>query len=401
MRCRPGTFTVCGGPGSAAHHERSLNHISALSSVLALVLHRIRDTDLSLWGRATRAGVALIAALTCATLAQADPIEDFYRGKQIKMYIRAAPGGNYDVYSRVLGRHLTRFIPGNPLLVPINMPGGGGLVALNFVANAAPRDGTVVSMITQSFPVDQALGLDSNLKVDMRSLNFIGNMSNTNEFLYTAKSSLTRTLEDARRRETVIAATGIGSIVTQISAVYNNVLGTRFKVIYGYPSGPEMTLAMERGEVEGRSTSNPQVLGPTTAQVLSRYNFIIQTGPRKIPAFESVPLLRELARDEDEQRIFDFISNAAAMARPLVTNAGVPMERVAALRRAFDATLADPAFLEDAARQNLEIGAKGGEELQRIVTNLIETPPAVLEQVRRAMQIKGAEAIRRAGPTRE
>ena len=115
-------------------------------------------------------------------------------------------------------------------------------------------------MITQSFPMDQALGLDNNLKVDMRSLHFIGNMSNTNEFLYTAKSSPTRTLDDARRRETVIAATGIGSIVTQISAVYNNVLGTRFKVIYGYPSGPEMTLAMERGEVEGRSTSNPQVL---------------------------------------------------------------------------------------------------------------------------------------------
>ena len=352
------------------------------------------------WSGLTRSSL-LIAALACATPAQADPIEDFYRGKQIKMYIRAAPGGNYDVYSRVLGRHLTRFIPSNPLVVPINMPGGGGLVALNFVANAAPRDGTVMTMITQSFPLEQALGLDSNLKVDMRSLHFIGNMSNTNEFLYTAKSSLTRTLEDARRRETVIAATGIGSIVTQISAVYNNVLGTRFKVIYGYPSGPEMTLAMERGEVEGRSTSNPQVLGPSITEVLSRYNFIIQTGPRKIPAFESVPLLRELAKNEDEQRIFDFVSNAAAMARPLVTTTGVPSDRVAALRRAFDATLADPAFLEDAARQNLEIGAKSGEELQRMVTGLIETPPAVLEQVRRAIQIKGAEAIRGAGPTRE
>jgi tripartite-type tricarboxylate transporter receptor subunit TctC len=348
-----------------------------------------------------RRSLLLIAAFACATPVQADPIEDFYRGKQIKLYIRAAPGGNYDIYSRVLGRHLTRFIPGNPLVVPINMPGGGGLVALNFVANAAPRDGTVITMITQSFPVDQALGLDSNLKVDMRSLHFIGNMSNTNEFLYTAKSSPTRTLDDARRRETVIAATGIGSIVTQISAVYNNVLGTRFKVIYGYPSGPEMTLAMERGEVEGRSTSNPQVLAPTISEVLARYNFIIQTGPRKISAFEAVPLLRELARNEDEQRIFDFISNAAAMARPLVTNAGVPAERVAALRRAFNATLADPAFLDDAARQNLEIGAKSGEELQRMVTGLIEAPPAVLEQVRRAIQIKSAEAIRRAGPTRE
>ncbi len=111
-------------------------------------------------------------AATAASPAVADPIEDFYRGKQIKLYIRAAPGGNYDIYSRVLGRHLTRFIPGNPLVVPINMPGGGGLVALNFVANAAPRDGTVITMITQSFPLDQALGLDSNLKVDMRSLQF-------------------------------------------------------------------------------------------------------------------------------------------------------------------------------------------------------------------------------------
>jgi hypothetical protein len=135
--------------------------------------------------------------------------------------------------------------------------------------------------------------------------------------------------------------------------------------------------------------------------VLARYNFIIQTGPRKIPAFEAVPLLRELARNEDERRIFDFISNAVAMARPLVTNAGVPAERVAALRRAFDATLADQAFLDDAARQDLEIGAKSGEELQRMVTGLIEAPPAVLEQVRRAIQIKSAEAVRRAGPTRE
>jgi len=332
-----------------------------------------------------------LLALAATTPALADPIEDFYRGKQIRMYIRAAPGGNYDVYSRVLGRHLTRFIPGNPVVVPVNMPGGGGLVALNFVANAAPRDGTVLTMITQSFPMDQALRLDNNLKVDMRSLNWIGNMSNTNEFLYTGKSSPTRTLDDARRRETVIAATGIGSIVTQLSAVYNNVLGTKLKVIYGYPSGPEMTLALERGEVEGRSTSNPQVLAPTKAEILAKYNFLIQAGPRKIPMFEEVPLLRDQARSDDEHHVFDFLSNAIVLARPIVTNAGVPAERVAALRRAFDATLADRAFLEDAEKQSLEIGAKSGEELQKIVSDLIETPPAVLELVKRAIQIKGAE----------
>ena len=138
------------------------------------------------------AAAALLLGLLAQPAAAADPVADFYRGKQIKLYIRAAPGGNYDIYSRLLGRHIGRFIPGNPSVLPINMPGGGGLVALNYVANVAPRDGTVLTMITQSFPMDQTLGLDRNLKVDLRTLNWIGNMSETNEFFYTAKSSPTR-----------------------------------------------------------------------------------------------------------------------------------------------------------------------------------------------------------------
>ena len=211
--------------------------------------------------------LAAAVAFAAAPAVAADPVADFYHGKQIKIYIRAAPGGNYDVYSRLIGRYMVRYLPGNPSVLPVNMPGGGGLVALNYVARVAPRDGTVITMITQSFPMDQALGLDKNLKVDLRTLNWIGNMSETNEFFYTNKASPTKTLEDARARETPVAATGAGSIMTQLAAVYNNMLGTRFKVIYGYPSGPDMTLAMERGEVEGRSTSNPQVLAPSKAEV--------------------------------------------------------------------------------------------------------------------------------------
>jgi len=338
--------------------------------------------------------IALLAATSVALPAVADPIEDFYRGKQIRIVIRAAPGGNYDVYSRILARHMTRHIPGNPTIVPVNMPGGGGLVALNHVAFAAPKDGTVLTMITQSFPMEQALGAETNLKVDMRALNWIGNMSNTNEFMFTAKSSPTRSLDDARQRETVVAATGIGSVVTQLAAVYNNVLGLKLKVIYGYPSGPEMTLALERGEVEGRSTSNPQVLAPTTAEVLAKYNVLIQAGPRTIPGYEAVPLLLDLARNEDERRIFEFMSNGVALARPVVTNPGVPPERVAALRRAFDATLADPIFLHDADKQNLEIGAKGGEELAAMVAAMLDTPPAVLDRVRQAIRLRPSDAAR-------
>jgi tripartite-type tricarboxylate transporter receptor subunit TctC len=341
---------------------------------------------------------AVLAVLAVVAPAAAEPVADFYRGKQIKIYIRAAPGGNYDIYSRLLGRHIARFIPGNPSVLPINMPGGGGLVALNYVANVAPRDGTVITMITQSFPMDQALGLDKNLKVDLRSLNWIGNMSETNEFFFTAKSSATKTLRDARARETPVAATGAGSIMTQLAAVYNNMLGTRFRVIYGYPSGPDMTLAMERGEVEGRSTSNPQVLGPSKAEVAAKYNFLIHAGLRKLPDYEEVPLLRDLAGNAEQQAVFDFISKAVVVARPIATNPGVPTERVAALRRAFDATMADPLFLDEARRENLDIGTRSGEELQAIVAEMLATPPSILAQVAQAIQIKSAEAAKGSKP---
>jgi tripartite-type tricarboxylate transporter receptor subunit TctC len=345
-----------------------------------------------------RACTTVLAGLIfTAGAAPADPIADFYRGKQIRIYIRAAPGGNYDTYSRVLGRHISRHIPGNPGVLPINMPGGGGVVALNYVANAAPRDGTVLTMITQSFPMDQALGLNKSLKIDLRTLHWIGNMSDTNEFLYTAKNSPTKTLDDARRRQTPVAATGIGSIVTQLAGLYNNMLGTRLKVIYGYPSGPAMTLALERGEVEGRSTSNPQVLGPTKADVVAKYNFLIQTGMTKVRDYQEVPLLRDLAKNDEQQRIFDFISRSVVIARPIVTNPGVPPERVQALRRAFQATLVDPAFLEDAGKLKLEIHWKSGEELERLVNDLLATPPAVLARVRQAIQLRDVDAARAKG----
>jgi tripartite-type tricarboxylate transporter receptor subunit TctC len=354
------------------------------------MMSRLRSTLIS-------ASAVALAALAAAP-ALAEPVADFYRGKQLKLYIRAAPGGNYDVYSRLIGRHMVRFLPGNPGVLPVNMPGGGGLVALNYVANVAPHDGTVLTMITQSFPMDQVLGLNRTLKVDLRTLNWIGNMSATNEFFYTAAASPTKTLQDARGRETPVAATGAGSIMTQLAALYNNMLGTRFKVIYGYPSGPDMTLAMERGEVEGRSTSNPQVLGGSKAEVAAKYNFLIQAGLRRFPDYEEVPLLRELATSAEQQAVFDFISKAVVVARPIVTNAGVPAERVAALRRAFDAAMADPLLLDEARRENLDIGTRSGAELQGMVAEMLATPPAILAQVAQAIQIKSAEAARSVKP---
>src|SRR5437667_5299695 len=189
-------------------------------------------------------GLAALVALSAPNGAGADAVEDFYRGKQIRVVIRAAPGGNYDLYSRLLIRHMMRFVPGHPSGLAVNMPGGSGLTALNYVADVHPKDGTVLTMLTQTFPMEQALALNDKLKVDMRKLNWIGNMSDASNFLLTSRLSPTRTLQDAKRRETIIAVPSIADASAWLTFVINGTLGTKFKLVPGYNSGPDMNLAM-------------------------------------------------------------------------------------------------------------------------------------------------------------
>src|SRR3954447_26589736 len=337
--------------------------------------------------RLTALAIAL-SALPAAV--SADPIEDFYKGKQIRVVIRAAPGGNYDLYSRLLIRHMVRFIPGHPTGLPVNMPGGSGLTALNYLADVHPKDGTVLTMVTQTFPLEQALSLNDKLKVDMRRLNWIGNMSDASNFLLTSRASLTRSVEDAKRRETIIGVPSIGDASAWLTLVTNGTLGTKFKLIPGYNSGPDMNLAMERGEIDGRGTSNPKAMfaggSKTAPDGRPLFNFLLQWGLKKNPDFVDVPLLSELASSAEQKEIFDFVCQVASLARPVATNADVPPERVAALRLAFDATMKDPEFLADAQRQGMEISATTGEELQQLVTRIVNAPPAVLEKIREVVK---------------
>jgi len=334
---------------------------------------------------------ALAFALSATTAAvSADPIEDFYKGKQIRVVIRAAPGGNYDLYSRLLIRHMVRFIPGHPTGLPVNMPGGSGLTALNYVADVHPKDGTVLRMVTQTFPLEQALSLNDKLRVDMRRLNWIGNMSDASNFLLTSRASLTKTIEDAKRRETIIGVPSIGDASAWLTLVTNGTLATKFKLIPGYNSGPDMNLAMERGEIDGRGTSNPKAMfaggSETGPDGRPLFNFLLQWGVKKNPDFGNVPLLSELAINAEQKAIFDFVCQVASLARPVATNADVPPERVAALRRAFDLTMKDSEFLADAQRQGMEISAMSGEEVQQVVTGIVNAPPAVLEKIRQVVK---------------
>ena len=333
---------------------------------------------------------AAVATAVAACTAVADPVEDFYKGKQIRVVIRAMPGGNYDLYSRLIARHIVRFIPGYPSALPVNMPGGSGLTALSYAADVHPRDGTVLTMVTQTFPLEQALGLNDKLKVDLRRLNWIGNMSDASNFLLTSRASLTKTLADARKRETIIGVPSIADASAWLTLVTNGTLGTRFKLVPGYTSGPDMNLAMERGEIDGRGTSNPKAMftGGTETGPDGRplFNFLLQWGLRRNRDYPGVPLLSELAANAEQRVIFDFVCKVASLARPIATNADVPPDRVAALRRAFDLTMRDPDFLADARRQGMEIGPMTGEELQQLVTSVVNAPPAVVEKVRQAVK---------------
>jgi len=327
--------------------------------------------------------IALLA-LT-ATSSAADPVEDFYKGKQLRFVIRAAPGGNYDLYLRLLARHIVKHIPGNPTAVPMNMPGGGGLTSLNYFDKVAAHDGTALTMVTQTQPMDQALGLDKS-NVDMRKLNWVGNMSDENLFLLTRSSSATKTLDDARQRETTLSATGAGGSEVMLVSILNQFLGTKFKNIIGYRNSPEMNLAMELGETEGRITTNLRALFASQPSGAADFNLILQTGMRVDKDQPNVPLLRNLSRSPNDRLAFDFISRTMALARPVATNDNVPPERVEALRRAFDRTMNDKELLAEAEKQDLDISPWTGEELQKTVVEIVNAQGAVLEQIRKAIQ---------------
>ena len=231
----------------------------------------------------------------------------------------------------------------------------------------APRDGTILTIVSQGLAADQGLGLNPSLQADLRDFNWVGNLSSAGQVVVTWHTSPTRTLADAMARQTVMGVTGAGSISVQLGAVLNNVIGTKFKLVVGYPDGNDVNLAMERGEVEGRCSSPwPSFLAATPHYVLDKLiTPIVQVGLEKEPDLPDVPLLRELARTPQERQVLDFMSLAVAIGRPIATTPGVPAERVAALRKAFDETLRDPAFIADAREAAARDPRHGGRPARR------------------------------------
>ncbi len=337
-------------------------------------------------------GLAFFAGLP-ASPASADPVADFYKGKQVKMIIRTKAGGGYDLNARMLMRHMTRHIPGNPSAININMSGGGGIKAANYVAQVAPRDGSVLTIVSGSIPMFQGLQLGNKLKADMKAFNWIGVISTSNRVLAVWHTVPAHTFADLTKRTTNIGATGPGSPSVILPAVLNNVLGAKLKIITGYQSGTEIDAAMEKGELGGRG-SNPWSSWLASAPRLVKEKLVrpmVQVGFKSDPVLPGVvPLLKDLGKTPEQTEILTYVTKAFMTGFPFATAQGVPADRVKALRAAFDATMKDKAFLKDAGRARIEVDPTSGVELQKLVTDIVDVSPQLREKVVAAITPPGA-----------
>ena len=322
---------------------------------------------------------AIAAIILAAGGARAQTVESFYAGRAVKMIIGTANGGGYDFYGRFLARHIGKHIPGKPNVISVNIPGAASLNAANYLANSAPRDGTEILTIVQTLPLAQATRNDK-AHFDLAAFNWIGNMASAPNVFIAWRDSGVRTLEDARQRELIVGATGPTAIGYLYPSIVNKTMGTKFRIVTGYSNGEAADLAMERGEIQGRAGASWASLKATRARRVrdGEVNVLLQVGLKKEPELSDVPLLTDLARNDSERNIFGFYSAMTAVSHAFAVGPGVPAERVAALRRAFDETMRDPDFLAEARAINLELDPMSGEDVQKAVTAMVRTDPAIL-----------------------
>jgi tripartite-type tricarboxylate transporter receptor subunit TctC len=323
--------------------------------------------------------LATIATLALAAPAKSETAEDFFKGKTINVIIGYNPGGPYDVYSRLAATLLPKYIPGNPRIVPQNLPGVGSAKAANFLYNQAPRDGLTIGVIGQQLPVSQALG-DASVKFDMREFNWLGRFTSGAEATVIWHTSATKTIADATKRVTTLASTSAGSSADSFPLLMNRIAGTRFRMIRGYPGITGTMMAMEREETEGAHSTLEQILfGKQDWLKKKTAGVLIQYTQSRHPAFPDVPAMVEFGKTEIDKQVLALYGSTAEIGRAMMAPPGIPADRLAVLRKAFDTMLADPAFKEEVEKRNLEFGPMSGVALQKLITDSLTVSPEVIK----------------------
>jgi tripartite-type tricarboxylate transporter receptor subunit TctC len=326
-----------------------------------------------------------LAALASPSAAQ-QSVADFYKGKTITIVVGLTAGGNYDFYGRLLAEFMGNHVPGNPTFVVQNRPGAGSRNGAAYVYNAAPKDGTVISLGTNFLPLFQVL--DTAPKFDLSKAHFLGNMIETVSVVALWHTAPAKTIADTKRIETVLGASGKSGETYVVPQMMNTVLGTKFKIIIGYPGINEITLAIERGELHGRAASYENLTQQRPEWLREKkVNLLAQIGLGKDKELPDVPLLIDMVSNAEDRALMELVSGYPAFARAPWVAPEVPAERVAALRKAFDDTMRDPAFLKTAKDRNADITPNTGVNVQAAVNRLIATPPALVAKARAVLDI--------------
>lgn len=343
------------------------------------------------WTRRVRGltGAAAIAALAVGAVHQAaaDPIADFYRGKTLRMVVGYDAGGGYDLYGRIFANHFGKFLPGNPTVIVQNMPGAGSLVAARFLHNLAPQDGTVFGSLAQTLALDTAMQ-GPNKDFDAGNMPYVGRFTGSVDLGLGLPGAWFRTIADARAKEIVAGASGVASTAYLLPAALNKHGGTKFKIIAGFKGSNDIFVAAERKEVEFVGSINMSVILLKNPEWITKgaAPILYQGGLKRHAMLPDVPALPELGLSADDKNVLTAISAATEVGRAVNTSPGVPKERLAALRKAFNAMMKDKAFLEEMEKRKTLIDHMDGEEIDRITRQILGFPKAIIDQTSALMK---------------
>ena len=321
-----------------------------------------------------------------APAAAQEDVAAFYRGKQLRMVVGTGPGGGYDLFARAVARHIGNHIPGNPTVIVQNQAAAGGLVMVNQLYSLGPKDGTVMAAPINGIPTAPLLE-PAAARFDAAKLNWIGSTNRETYVAYAWHTAGVRSLADLLQKELIVGATAAGTTLVDFPLVTNKFLGTRFRVVRGYDSTPQINVAMERGEVEGIGGIGWQSVKTTIPQWIAekKITVIAQYGLHRDPELADAPTMLELAKTDADRQALTMMFARTEYGRPYFVPPDVPPARVEALRRAFDATMKDPDFIADAAQLQLDLSPATGEEVQALVAKLAGTPADIAARVRAAL----------------
>ena len=334
------------------------------------------------------AALALLAPLT----ASADAIEDFYKGKQIRLILGFDTGGGDDTYGRLLARHMPKYIPGEPLIVTQNMPSAGSLTAANTIYNTSPRDGTVFGMTHRFVPLMPLLNVKGP-QFDPLKFTYIGSMNREIGLCISMKEAGFKSMDDMKTREFVAGTTGAGAELTTFYGTISNMLGAKIRIIKGYKSSFEVNLAMEKGEIQGRCGASYSSVKSSKPEFLTEHkvDILLQLGLRKDPELPDVPLLGDLVKSASDRQALKLLLGPSEMGRPFMAPPNLPAERTATLRKAFDQALKDPALVKEAATLRLDVNPVSGAEMQERIAGFYKAPDSVVTRTRELIAQGGGE----------